>query len=131
MLQKTEERFGHLVHAWAVMPNHIHAIIDITCNEHKEDDKIIQNKGIKEIMHWFKTITTNCYYKGVKEKAWPLIQGKLWQKSYYDHIIRSERSSDRIEEYIMTNPEKWEQDAENSGAGKDKKKYYDELTDPA
>jgi REP element-mobilizing transposase RayT len=36
-----------------------------------------------------------------------------WQKSFYDHIIRSERSLESIREYIQNNPLKWDLDREN------------------
>ncbi|SEH76811.1 hypothetical protein SAMN02927937_01313, partial [Paenimyroides aquimaris] len=35
---------------------------------------------------------------------------KLWQRNYYDHIIRNEQSYQRISEYIINNPTKWEDD---------------------
>ena len=34
----------------------------------------------------------------------------IWQRSYYDHIIRGERDYLRIKEYIVTNPAKWKED---------------------
>ncbi len=36
-----------------------------------------------------------------------------WQKSYYDHIIRDEKSLNRIRQYIINNPLKWERDRNN------------------
>ncbi len=36
-----------------------------------------------------------------------------WQKSFYDHIIRSEQSLENIREYIQNNPSKWDLDREN------------------
>lgn len=35
---------------------------------------------------------------------------KLWQRNYYEHIIRNEQSHQRISDYIRCNPEKWEDD---------------------
>jgi REP element-mobilizing transposase RayT len=40
--------------------------------------------------------------------------GKLWQRNYYEHIIRNEQSHQDISNYIIHNPEKWEDD--NVGA---------------
>ena len=37
----------------------------------------------------------------------------LWQRNYYEHVIRSEESLNRIREYIATNPLRWELDREN------------------
>lgn len=36
--------------------------------------------------------------------------GKLWQRNYYEHIIRDERAYYHISEYIKNNPAKWEED---------------------
>ena len=36
-----------------------------------------------------------------------------WQKSFYDHIIRNEKSLDKIRKYIVENPLKWELDRNN------------------
>jgi putative transposase len=38
---------------------------------------------------------------------------KVWQRNYYEHIIRNDRSLQRIGEYIETNPQRWDQDQEN------------------
>ncbi len=35
---------------------------------------------------------------------------KLWQRNYYEHIIRDENSYYQISEYIQTNPLKWQDD---------------------
>lgn len=36
--------------------------------------------------------------------------GKLWQRNYYEHIIRDEKSYDDIAAYIINNPAQWELD---------------------
>ena len=38
------------------------------------------------------------------------MMGKLWQRNYYEHIIRDEQSYRRIAEYIINNPAKWNED---------------------
>jgi REP element-mobilizing transposase RayT len=38
---------------------------------------------------------------------------KLWQRNYYEHIIRDENELNRIRKYILTNPAKWENDENN------------------
>jgi hypothetical protein len=37
----------------------------------------------------------------------------LWQRNYYEHVLRNDRELDRIREYIATNPLKWALDREN------------------
>ena len=38
---------------------------------------------------------------------------KIWQRSYYEHIIRNEKSLNKIREYIKINPQMWEGDKNN------------------
>jgi len=40
--------------------------------------------------------------------------GKLWQRNYWEHIIRNEKSYRTISYYIINNPEKWYDDKFNS-----------------
>jgi REP element-mobilizing transposase RayT len=68
-----------------------------------------------DIMGWFKTMTTNEYIRGVKQNGWKPFPGKLWQRNYFDRIIRNETELNRIREYIVYNPLKWESDRENPG----------------
>jgi REP element-mobilizing transposase RayT len=68
------------------------------------------------IVQWFKTMTTNEYIRGVKQLGWPVFAGRLWQRNYYEHIIRSEESLNRIRQYILDNPTQWVFDRENPSA---------------
>ena len=71
-------------------------------------------KGLGEIIGAFKSITTNEYIKGVKSNNWQRFNGKLWQRNYWEHIIRNEKSYQNISEYIVNNPLKWNDDKLNS-----------------
>ena len=64
-------------------------------------------------VHRFKTLTTKQYVDGVKQYGWTQFPGKLWQRNYYEHIIRNDDELRRIREYIANNPLKWEFDKEN------------------
>lgn len=59
---------------------------------------------LHETIQWFKTMSTNEYIRGVKQKKWQRFDKKLWQRNYYEHIIRDEKSYMKISEYIKTNP---------------------------
>ena len=89
-------------------------------NERPEtDDKYgLHNKKygatIGDVMDWFKTMTTNEYIRGVKNNHWERFDGKLWQRNYYDRIIRDWDEDVRISNYIIENPEKWNDDKFNS-----------------
>ncbi len=58
-------------------------------------------------------MTTNEYIRGVKKKKWKSFNKKLWQRNYYEHVIRDENSLERIREYIINNPLRWHLDREN------------------
>ena len=74
------------------------------------------NAPLSQIVQWFKTMTTNEYIRGVKQSGWPPFAGKLWQRNYYEHIIRDQPDYERIANYIASNPSKWETDMENPQA---------------
>jgi putative transposase len=100
-----------------IMPNHFHGIIANV----GADQRVCPKTGAGEhtgsplhrVIQWFKTMTTNEYIKGVKEKGWKPYKKRFWQRSYYEHIIRNERELLRIREYILNNPPKWCLDREN------------------
>jgi hypothetical protein len=58
-------------------------------------------------------MTTNEYIRGVKTASWQSFNGRLWQRSYFEHVIRNEESLNRIRQYILDNPARWEFDREN------------------
>jgi putative transposase len=68
--------------------------------------------GLPDVVHRFKTMTTKRYADGVRANQWPPFPGRLWQRNYYEHIIRDDQSWRRIREYIMTNPLRWHLDRE-------------------
>jgi len=85
------------------------------------DDKIpptIQNgKTLGEMVGSFKSITTVEYIHGVKTNNWKCFDGKLWQRNYWEHIIRNKMAHQRIAQYIIDNPIKWEKDKLNNRDG--------------
>jgi REP element-mobilizing transposase RayT len=62
------------------------------------------------VVQWFKTMTTNEYIRGVKTLGWQPFDKKLWQRNYYEHIIRNDNSYQNIADYIACNPAKWQSD---------------------
>jgi REP element-mobilizing transposase RayT len=65
------------------------------------------------VVHRFKTLTTKRYIDGVKASDWTPFAGRLWQRNYYEHVIRGENELNRIREYIRNNPLQWAMDREN------------------
>jgi REP element-mobilizing transposase RayT len=65
----------------------------------------------------FKPLTTNYYIRGVKQQRWPGFYEKLWQRNFYEHIVRSENELEKIRDYIRHNPLRWECDRYNPERG--------------
>ncbi len=100
------------LHEYAIMSDHIHGIIEI-CDRRERSVTVPQTShyrfGIPEIIRQFKTfaakrINEECRRNGLE----PFPTGRLWQKSYYEHIIRDENDYLTKAGYIHTNPLKWE-----------------------
>jgi len=65
---------------------------------------------LRGVVQWFKTMSTNAYIRGVKQQGWPPFRGKLWQRNYWERIVRNETELNRIRAYIQDNPAQWESD---------------------
>ena len=72
--------------------------------------------SLPDVVHRFKTMTTKRYAVGVKQHGWQPFPGRLWQRNYYEHIIRDDESLNRIRQYIAENPLRWYLDRENPNA---------------
>ncbi|WP_408955134.1 hypothetical protein [Natroniella sp. ANB-PHB2] len=53
-------------------------------------------------------MTTNEYIRKVREDNWQPFNKKLWQRSFYDRVIRNEDELNQTRKYIIKNPRKWE-----------------------
>ncbi|MFK5925447.1 MAG: transposase [Desulfuromusa sp.] len=114
-----------------VMPNHFHGIIilhpPVSCvgagpracpDSHGSQGEGHPQGGaptlsLPDVVHRFKSMTTARYRQGVNHHNWPPFPGKLWQRNYYDRIIRNENELHNIRQYIYDNPMQWETDEEN------------------
>lgn len=132
-------KFPHVqTDAFVVMPNHVHGIIVIepvgadprVCpdasgahagapQQSGAHTGAPQQSGahagapLPEIVQWFKTMTTNEYIRHVRNDRWTPFPGRLWQRNYYEHIIRNDESLDHIRKYIADNPLRWHLDRDN------------------
>ena len=105
-------------------PNHLHGIIVIgivgatPCGRPHLRPEEGRAQGpaptgfisLSDVIEWFKSLTTTRYIQGVKNTGWRPFPGKLWQRNYYDRIIRNESELNRIRSYIRNNPVEWESD---------------------
>lgn len=62
---------------------------------------------LHQVVQWFKTMSTNAYIRGVCNQQWPPFHGRLWQRDYYDRIIRNQTDLDHMRRYIRENPTRW------------------------
>ena len=69
--------------------------------------------SLSEIIQWFKIMTTNEYIRGVKQSGWPPFRKRVWQRDYYEHIVRDDGALDRIRQYIADNPARWAADSQH------------------
>lgn len=97
-----EEQYPYvLVHNFAVMPNHVHAIVEI--DSLKIKDLSIKIKSLSSLMGAFKTTSSKLIHEdGFLSFA--------WKRSFHDHIIRQQKAYENITNYIDANPQRWHQD---------------------
>jgi len=65
------------------------------------------------VVQWFKTVTTNDYAVAVRTNEAERFPGRLWQRNYYDHVIRNETDLNDVRQYIIDNPSRWDEDEDN------------------
>ena len=106
-----EEKYQNIkLYDYIIMPNHFHGIIEIFDKKFWAGTRPAPTVSISDIIRDFKSLTTLEYLKGVKENKYPNFDKRIWQRNYYEHIIRNEKEYYKIIEYIRTNPLKWEED---------------------
>ena len=82
---------------YVVMPNHIHLLLRFVPAEGGQSRPPLQ-----KVMQSLKSVTTR--------KCWQFGISKLWQRSFYDHVIRNETHYLKIWQYIEQNPLRWSED---------------------
>ena len=99
------------------LAEHSGAPLQDTLAEHTRTPRPGQRAGatLPEVVQWFKTMTTNECIRGVRNRGWTPFAGKLWQRSYYERVIRNEDELNRARQYILDNPAKWSEHAEHPG----------------
>jgi len=116
--------------AFVIMPNHLHGIVFLS----SRSQNCVRDSGVaptsdtrkpsalntcysecslSDVVHWFKSFTTARYRHGVEQKEWEDQGPRLWQRNYFERIIRNDNELFGIREYIVNNPRSWEMDREN------------------
>ena len=120
-----------IIHDFIVMPNHLHGIVEITYNKNDKSqigEFVSPTKSIGAIVRGFKVATTkrikdfvisvgandNSFNVNSPLQEWIINHlPHIWQRNYYEHIIRDYNDHERIAKYINTNPSRWEKDMFN------------------
>ena len=96
-LKSINGRGGIVVDSYIIMPNHIHLILNLLSVE--------QKMTIGEFVGAVKSVTANSWRKACTERG--IVMGKVWQRGYYDHVLRCEEDYIEKRRYIEENPAKW------------------------
>lgn len=109
--QNLYQHFSHIhLNSWIVMPNHIHGIIciDEYPDGHFKTDRKFSDAisgSISTIVGSFKSATTRKINQ-IRQNS----GATIWQRNYYEHVIRDDITKARIQDYIVNNPKNWTDD---------------------
>ena len=123
--QQIPRHFPHVVlDAFVVMPNHLHGIVVIDARAthdrathdratHASPLQSVRPAGpgggsLGAIIGSFKSAVTRQVNVARGEPGPP-----IWQRNYYEHVVRNKKTLNAIREYILLNPSRWAQDVEN------------------
>ncbi|MBD2576241.1 transposase [Oscillatoria sp. FACHB-1406] len=102
---------------FVIMPNHLHGLLTIlhetawSSEATQEFGKMVSG-SVSSILRCYKAAVTRKINLLCNSKAYP-----IWQKNYYEHIVRDEESLSSIRQYIIDNPLVWENDPEYLSVG--------------
>ena len=98
-LRQTAHLYRITLDPYVIMPNHVHFIC--TIDEQRATARVAPTLG--RIVGAFKSLAANqCREAG--------LSGKLWQRSFHEHVVRNENDYREIWNYIDGNPAKWAED---------------------
>ena len=107
-----------LLDEFVLMPNHVHGIICLTESMQSSvgagfkpalaSRQTKPRHGLPEIIRGLKTFSARRINQLRRTPGEP-----VWQRNYYEHVVRGESDMDAIRRYIVENPLKWVDDAEN------------------
>jgi len=134
LLRTEQMRPEVIIDEFVVMPNHLHGIILIQDGDAGVSRNFVAAHRVRpcsapglptkrpygrapqhrtsgtlgSIIAGFKSATTRRINNFLRTSDYP-----IWQRNYYEHVIRSEQDLDRIRQYIRDNPARWVNDPEN------------------
>ena len=107
---------------FVLMPNHLHGIVVIVDDRAADEVAPVGAHGRAPLQRPARSLgSLIAGYKAASAKRINILRGSpgapVWQRNYYEHIVRNERERDRIREYIRANPFNWDQDEYNPAVG--------------
>jgi len=106
--------YAHVVlDSFVIMPNHVHGVVVLGDNSAiraglKPAPTVRRVHGLQEIVRAFKTFSSRRINEFQGTRGVP-----VWQRNYYEHIIRSYKTLNAMREYIEKNPSQWQKDRDN------------------
>lgn len=110
---------------WVIMPNHLHGIVIIQHNDDLDGDvaidrnDVIDDKGASLTPPQRKPKSLSSFIAGFKSSVTKRLKifctqsnPRIWQRNYYESIVRNELHLNQIRHYIIDNPYKWAEDTE-------------------
>ena len=101
---------------WVVMPNHVHGILNL----HPQEQRISVDPKNEDHLNGAISGSVGAIignFKSLVTRRANILQrtpgSKVWQRGYYDRIIRNDRELNAIRQYILDNPQRWQEDREN------------------
>jgi putative transposase len=99
--------------AYVIMPNHFHAIVALFDQgarsaplRGKRLQDGMQEKSLASLIAGFKASATRR-----AAAALPRLRTPIWQRNFYEHVVRDDRDLERIRGYVEANPARWEEDS--------------------
>ena len=101
--------------SYIVMPNHLHGILVLASDRPKGGSRTAPTgrKPLGRLIGAFKTVSTRQVNLTLGTPGQP-----LWQRNYYERVIRNDEEWNRVREYIASNPMQWDKDSENPNVSK-------------
>ena len=110
------QQYPHvLLDEWCVMPNHLHGILVLSGDEHdsgrggSRTAPTPKRKPVGRLIGAFKTVSAKQINLRRQTPG-----ARVWQRDFWEHIVRDDAEMDRIRLYIKRNPANWEEDLKTS-----------------
>ncbi len=101
---------------YVIMPNHLHGLFVITdrlerassqsTTTHANNPRGFPADSLGAVISHYKAAVSRRAWSGLIERG-----QRIWQRNYYDHIVRNEESFNEIRRYIIENPVRWAEDS--------------------